>query len=374
MKLFYDGITDGIAQTHALVVGIDDYPHLEDGRLYQIDPARFPMGLGQLTSPIQSASHFARWLRSSLCNPRAPLGSVDLLLSSRSYSDSGGNSIVRGTRFDEIRAAFDEWVDRCKHPESVAIFYFCGHGISLSSRTFLLAESYGSNRNVPFDDVIDFRTTYEAMDACPAKTQLYFVDCCRTAPPQFWSVESGARPLMTAMPRISRGRDAPVFFGSLLGESATAPVGDVSHFTRAVVEALSGTAADRPDNGRWKISTSKLQGAINAAMERMDTAAGRCEQVGSTVQTSYIHETDSPRVFVTIDCDPRAALSSASLRAMDDGRVVPLERSPHPKPWQILLAAGECSAEAWFSARDYRDCKQTRIVMPPHFYWTLPVQ
>jgi len=371
MTLFYDAIEEDRAQTHALVIGIDDYPHLEEGALYGSDPARFPMGLGQLTSPVRSATHIADWLV-TLDNPRAPLGSVDLLLSSRMYSGANGAKPVRGTTFDDIRDTFDLWVRRCDHAGSVAIFYFCGHGISTSSRTLLITESYGRNRNVPFEDVIDFQTTYHAMENCAAATQLYFLDCCRNTPPQFWSVDYTGRPLLTGIPLVKRGRDAPVLFGSLQGQFARAPVGEVSFFTAALVEALKGIAADRPDNGRWKISTSKLQNAINKKIERITTLDVRCEQTGDTVKTSYVHETDDPTVLVTLDCRPEAALPCAHLRATD-ARARPLQRPPDPAPWHLELKAGECSAEAHFPTGDFADCRESCSINPPHFYWTLTV-
>ena len=75
--LVHEAAVQGPA-THALVVGVGAYPHLNggSGRLSEQHD-----GMAQLTSPPLSARAFASWLLSEFKHPHKPLGSVALLLS-----------------------------------------------------------------------------------------------------------------------------------------------------------------------------------------------------------------------------------------------------------------------------------------------------
>src|SRR5262245_8715716 len=66
------------ARTHALVIGVGHYTHLEGGG----GPvAANTLGLGQLSSPPYSAVRLANWFLDDFCNDDAPLGSLELLVS-----------------------------------------------------------------------------------------------------------------------------------------------------------------------------------------------------------------------------------------------------------------------------------------------------
>lgn len=68
-------------QTHAIIIGVGDYPHLRNGSAFRERPATSTMGLGQLTSSPISAKAFSDWMVNNFNNPNAPLGTVELLLS-----------------------------------------------------------------------------------------------------------------------------------------------------------------------------------------------------------------------------------------------------------------------------------------------------
>ncbi len=108
--------SDGPA-THALLIGVGGYDHLDGGRRKRLpNPSEFG-GLGQLTSPPRSAIAVARFLAASKkANWRAPLASVDLLVSPAPSDPevvADGGPYGRAT-LDAIKAAFNAWWRRCK--------------------------------------------------------------------------------------------------------------------------------------------------------------------------------------------------------------------------------------------------------------------
>ncbi len=80
MTLIYNTEIDGPA-THAIVIGVGDYPHLLGGSGEML-PRNKCEYMGQLTSPPHSARKFADWLIQDYTNQQdKPLSSVELLLS-----------------------------------------------------------------------------------------------------------------------------------------------------------------------------------------------------------------------------------------------------------------------------------------------------
>ncbi len=76
-SLIHDVAVAGPA-THALVIGVGAYPHLNGGTEKRTDQHD---GMEQLTSPPISARAFASWLMSEFHHPDKPLASVALLVS-----------------------------------------------------------------------------------------------------------------------------------------------------------------------------------------------------------------------------------------------------------------------------------------------------
>src|SRR4029078_9108068 len=80
MALIVDKVDSQAPQTHVLVIGVDTYPFLKDGRLSGVGIATH-MGLVQLKAPGLSATNVARFFELHHNNPDAPLGSIAGLLS-----------------------------------------------------------------------------------------------------------------------------------------------------------------------------------------------------------------------------------------------------------------------------------------------------
>uniref|UniRef100_UPI003AF71AAD hypothetical protein n=1 Tax=Thiolapillus sp. TaxID=2017437 RepID=UPI003AF71AAD len=91
-------IDSGKPATHAVVIGVGAYPHLNGG-----DPAALTDlhgGLGQLSSPPVSARTITDWLLDSFNNPDKPLASVSLLVS----EEEGGQVYHHDSRCQPWRA------------------------------------------------------------------------------------------------------------------------------------------------------------------------------------------------------------------------------------------------------------------------------
>ena len=221
-------------QTHALVIGVNAYPHLIGGIGPRIHST---MGLGQLTSPVLSAHRFATWLENDYYNPDAPLASVELLLSP---DDGLSSSSIETATFQNIKAAFGRWHQRCNtSQDSIAIFYFCGHGLDVHI-TVLLPEDFGCDPLNPWDTAIDFTLTFTNLADLKAKTQCFFLDACREQPMTTLSAGGrlGARALKSSTPSHFPHRDAPILKAAPIGEKANSVPKRVSFFTEALVDCL----------------------------------------------------------------------------------------------------------------------------------------
>ena len=122
---------DDVPGTHALLIGCGNYPHLLGGKAKLI---RRPEGMvASLESPALSVKALTEWLLGTRAdgrrfqNPAAPLASVEVLTDNGTFA---GSEVEAPTRI-AIENAFAQWMDRAKgHPQSVAFFYFCGHGLT----------------------------------------------------------------------------------------------------------------------------------------------------------------------------------------------------------------------------------------------------
>ena len=183
-------------RTHAIVIGIGDYPHLVGGSgKLSVDND----GMGQLTSPPISARTFADWLIRFFHNPNKPLGTVALLVSER----TPGKFVNPATRqehepmaatADNIVAAIADWKLRGdEHSENMLIFYFCGHGVSAGTEASLLASDFGANANNSLDGAIDLRRLILGLNQCMASEQIFFIDACRASSETLITSQSSGR-------------------------------------------------------------------------------------------------------------------------------------------------------------------------------------
>jgi hypothetical protein len=360
--LVHDEAVDGPA-THALVIGVGDYPHLNGGppeqRTEQHD------GMEQLTSPPISARLFASWLMSEdFRHPTKPLASVALLLSeakSAPFADPKNPA----KKFDvaladstNVRLAITEFFNRGdQNADNLLIFYFCGHGISAGTDTALLLSDYGANRLNALDGAIDFRLLRIGMERSKASEQCFFVDACRASTDTLINSDYAGQVIILAQPPRDRAlppRRGPVFYATLNGFKAFALPGKPTVFTDALLKALRNLAAD-DEMGDWRVSTSKIQPAVEHVATRQSIEVGK-RQVPNADDVSNIHLNflqDPPSALVYVKSEPADALVTASLTY----QLVGGAQQPAPPggltgtEWALELPSGNYKFSVTFGAK-----------------------
>ncbi|RCR71261.1 caspase family protein [Larkinella punicea] len=357
-------------QTHAFVIGVGAYRHLPEGDLYNTKPAPFTMGLGQLTSPPISAKAFTDWLISTHRNLDAPLGSIELLISpAGQYKSPNGNNIpVEAATFSNIADAFDRWVARCdESKQNVALFFFCGHGLDYMTTT-LLTEDFGASSGRPWENAIDFTTTYTGMIDCQAETQIFFLDACREANKESLKSEGyKPRPLKTSQKTQFPPRAAPIFKSSLQGGTADAIQEEVSFFTQELIRTLNNFGAEDQVEDFWRVTPESLsKGLMNALrwQDRFCSVEGELQ-----IPNKVIHQIPDPVLCrVKVTCSPPERHQAARLimtqRLVDLPKVY--SRNPSIEPWTEEVESGVYRVEAQFDSGIFPRMENPKfIVFPP---------
>jgi hypothetical protein len=373
-------------QTHAIVIGVGDYPHLRGGSLYDAAASPVTMGLKQLTSPVVSATAFANWLVTKHSNPAAPLGSVELLLSPGDYQPPGEDAprvTVETATMQNIQNAFDRWYERCDTlngkahdaaKDNVGIFYFCGHGVEYEVLA-LLPEDFGASKNRPWDTSIDFTKTWYGMGDCKAKTQCYFIDACREASiDTLKSKGFSPRPLKTSQSLSFPPRAAPILYATPSGQTAQGPPHSVSYFTEGLIKTFDGLGGDRKVGVKWKVTPDSLAKAMIHLMSKLKHP---CATGGTSNIPSVIHEVHDPaRSLVYISCRPSQALGVAELSMRKAAATTPqYQRTPQVDPWEHEVETGTYDIEVKFSNGEYSNgALSGEIVYPPFYECELEVQ
>jgi hypothetical protein len=304
-------------------------------------------------------------------NARAPLGSVELLISPPTdfMLPQGGLRRPEPATMHEIQTAFDLWYQRC-HSDAgnVALFYFCGHGV-MRRNLALLAEDYGARALTPFQTAVDFDVTWEGMARCKAQTQCYFIDSCRQAS---WAIrqqlDDEALPLITSEFGVVNDRDAPRFMATGPAKSAYGMSGGVTVFTKSLLECLNRGARKR--KGRWVVTSQRLSEALCLAMEELSKDAERPQVVSpeGTIKGNTIHElSQPPEVPVWLCCNPQAATKHAKFEMFFSAlpNTPRYAREPAPNRWEVRAQAGHYTARATFSNSQFNTGECDVWVDPP---------
>jgi hypothetical protein len=357
MTLIVDNPCDGPG-IHVLAIGVGAYRHLRDGA----DPvAHDTLGLTQLSGPPRSAAAFVDWVIHRMRHPRATLCTVDLLTSSPITRDGpdGRPVTVETASMANVAAAFREWYDRCdKNSDNVALLYFCGHGVERES-PFLLLDDFGASRFTLLENAIDIGDLYEAMAACAARSQYYFVDTCREIPFEFLERMSGNanRPLdrkLIGEPRT----DAALLFATAGGAKSYGRRDQVTRFTTALVRALDGLGG-RPDGASWVVEVGGLQTALTRMLSTSSDGTPPQRPALRSTGSAPLHVCSEPPIVpVAVSCEPPAAVGAAK---------VVLERIGSPAAAVPQPSAG---AGGW-SVEVPADCYDFFINFPPGPYQSL---
>lgn len=362
MTTIFENIKSKEPQTHVFIIGVGKYPHLLDGEGTTLDN---PMGLKQLSSAPNSARAFADWILKDLNNPNAELGSVELLLSPASqYLQPKDNRQmeVDAATMNNIGNAFDSWYDRCNTNENnVAIFYFCGHGV-VKNDQLLLPEDFGNSERRLLQNAINFRLTYQEMAKCKAGIQCYFIDSCRQIPDKLIRLSAGeGQSLIMSEPGGKRFRkDARIFYATSIGERAYGRTGEVTQFTKALIQALQGRGS-KHNQGKWVIRTDVLGTAVmetvkkeNSKIEDEYHQIPMCD--GEFKENSIIHVLPQPpKIPIIIGLNPCSASALAELYIHKKSSLYKQRTPPIYGDWKEEIEAGIYTASAQFPTGEYHN-------------------
>lgn len=376
----YDSEADGLlpgrsatatsARTHALIIGVAQYKHMSGG----VGPIDYRFDLPQLTSPKHSALAFADWVVNNLNNPRAPLGSLELLTSPVvDYKVSPG--LTRRTDeavMNNVKDAFKRWLQRLNsNPENVAFFYFCGHGMTRVGPILLLSD-FAADPDDPFDTAINFSETYNGMARCAARTQCYFLDCCAQSTAAATSqLTDPGRVLTPGQYGELHTGDAPKFLATAPTRSAYGMTDGVTIFTAELLDCIGRKGTTRQPGGKWVVTIAKLSEALGKA--RRAISGGDGPQVhgidGYHYGASILHELPcAPEIEVVLGCRPELANTFAAfeMRVTKPPHQPSYQgRSSNRGPWQLRAKSDHYMAEATFPSKRYCRGETEVWVIPP---------
>jgi hypothetical protein len=276
------------------------------------------LGLRQLSGPPKSALAFVDFVTSRLRHPAALPGTVELLLSpAQEYQYAGRGVAVDAPNLANVAKAFEDWYDRCdSHPDNVALFYFCGHGVEREA-PLLLLEDFGQSRLSMLANAIDILPTFNGMATCLARTQYFFVDACREVPQQLLERLGGSARVLKDPEVVGDDRDCGLLMATSGGQKAYGLAGRPTRFTNALIRALDGLGG-RLDGNRWVVDYAGLQRAITVLLRRDDPTAPRQrpQSFGAAGDAVLQLCAKPPVVPLRVSCLPPDALLSAGVSAL----------------------------------------------------------
>jgi hypothetical protein len=261
--------------THVFVIGVGHYVFGKRGASGRKNT--IISDLNQLTSPPISVRAIVDWFTQSFHSPERPLASVSLLISDAEPTPylckprpgvtnkaRPNPAEVRAPLVADLRAAkiaAERWAARCQaNRDNMAVFYFCGHGISQGEQAALMLCDFG-HPDRAFDGAIDVNVLLGAMKNCSAVKQLFFFDCCRTAADELYKNQPNIGSRLLSLPIHARDHSEReqqfVLYPTLDGEEAFGIKNETSVFTRSIIDALSFAAADF-DKGKWLVNTGRI--------------------------------------------------------------------------------------------------------------------
>ena len=101
------------------------------------------------------------------------------------------------------------WATRVgSNMDNLAVFYFCGHGVSMGQEAALLLADFGKP-TAEYQGAIELSTLRGTMKNSPAIQQVFFLDCCRTRADDLYKNESTIGSRIANIPALSRGHQTP---------------------------------------------------------------------------------------------------------------------------------------------------------------------
>jgi hypothetical protein len=368
---------------HALIVGVSAYPHLPGG-----NGARSPddYGMRQLSASASSAASIMQWLEAAADRLVVSLGSRRLLLSPSpgELDDRPDLAEQAGVATREnFRTAALEWREECADDRnSIAFFYFAGHGVQRTrSDAVLLMRDFTEGGGNPLYNAVDVNNLFGGMAPTArrpdmARTQLWFVDACRGFPSAFDNFQALRASEAFEVELSDRDdRCAPIYFGALPGSDAYSITGRETLFSKALFESLRDAGGERaPDQQDWRVTIGSLLRGMQATIDAINAEEGSDQAVWDGGQTprpgTPILKLDHvPEVRVQLELRPAAAVDQVALAVQrPDGSPVPVPSPLNPNPFATRWPAGVYRMGATPQGAGIDE--DLWPVMPPAFPWS----
>jgi hypothetical protein len=112
------------------------------------------------------------------------------------------------------------------HKENLAVFYFCGHGVSVGQQAALLLADFGEPGR-EFVGAVDVNVLCGTMKNARAVRQAYLFDCCRTHADDLYLHEPSIGPSIICQLALERNHNESTqqfaLFPTIDGEQAFGP-------------------------------------------------------------------------------------------------------------------------------------------------------
>lgn len=266
--------------THVLLVGCGEYPAMAKTAYSNVKP---------LNSPRTSVQAMVNWYLSgahampagqekppheAFSNPDAPLGSLTALVSPsiKIETPPGGSFACARPTLANIRKAYKQWYERLgANPDSVGVFYFCGHGVSDGVEQFLIADDFGE-KGKTWSNAFHVSNTRAATIRVTKARIVYVLDACR-------EFNDGVQDQLNIPQGLTDGsrKGTITSAGSATLRSTSAnrlaytPDEGVTYFTQALLQALRGQCGEERDNapGVFDVRPSELQVATAVLLNHL---------------------------------------------------------------------------------------------------------
>jgi len=387
MSLVYERKIDGPA-THAFVIGVGSYPYAKPGASpFGTDTPTPLSDVPDLDSAPVGAKLFCDWIIGHADGLPAPLASVHIALSAPSSSPSsatqyewksrfapgsavdprGGSTAVSSTDAVSIQKHGTDWSQRLLSvPNQVAIFYICGHGAAVPTRSIVLLSDVAGGpiaTKSPWEPYIDVQYLAGILSRQSGLQEGYlFVDACQEVLTDVVlgqldsSVGLGGSlrffPPSVAMAKSKVLLLVPGPMGQLTYDDGRTGGG---RFTQVLVEALNGAAArNYTGAGQWGV----LLDGLPRAMSILYRLRGwPLDAFSPTPITSFVSSgpivryQTPPEVPFVVMLDPATAINQAdqvSLRDASDNPIV--VRAGQSEKWlgRAQARMDLCSVQATF--------------------------
>jgi hypothetical protein len=277
--------TEGTPGTFAVVIGVSDYPFLDEGS--RQEPGTDTFGLGQLHVSAATARRFFDWLAHRYGFMVAPPARCWLLLSptNQELEAFGVGSV-------EDLGAAQATLENCEHalgwwsetmhrlPKAAAdqsrgLFFFSGHGLEVwQDRQILLPSDYLRPPGRAVNGAISTANLRKGLASAPVPNQFLFVDACRNDVPRLREFVVEGREILNVRQAAGTNPDTltGILYASATGTQTWQPrelAQGYSLFGGAVVDGLDGADGielEGCDNTNCEIRFYPLQTYVRTRM------------------------------------------------------------------------------------------------------------